>query len=566
MALEVLEELLQPLPVRKAPGADCVPSFLEIGHGYRPGRSSGLSVLFHLFALLLIVVSSTRFAYVHAAEVVRPRFEPMKIDPLFLPTFGGGSQGAGLEGGGSGTRSEASSGLRARSHRGFAYPGTQPLVSAPPMAKLGIQTILQPNLKNPLVLHQNFPLPNLAIAPPPAPADPPKLVMKIESGRIAIRQIQKTIKAPTIKLPSASTSSMPELASTEPVMPQAPPPTPVPAPARVSKVPVSSRGQQGLLVLNAIPPPPDTLAKVPLGEARSMFAVAPGDTTAITDPSAGTKSGGSLSKASGNGTPSDNPSGDAIADLATGDGRASISKGSGKGSGSKYGSGEGSGVNPVSNGSGSGRGSTAGAGTGGGSTIALGSGGGAGNSPGGGGFSGISIRGGNYGNGNASIQPNFTRRMQTSYAMTITSTASSGGGLPDVGVFQNQKVYTVYLDMRDGDNDSAPSWTLQYAALQPKDPSAIRIVGVPTPPYATLKQVPELPAELSAACSRKLLIVSGILNTKGKLEELSIKKTPDPRVNELVTEALANWTFHASQIEGNPVALKIVLGIRLAER
>jgi hypothetical protein len=195
----------------------------------------------------------------------------------------------------------------------------------------------------------------------------------------------------------------------------------------------------------------------------------------------------------------------------------------------------------------------------------LGSGGGAGNSPGGGGFSGISIRGGNYGNGNASIRTNVTRRMQTSYAMTITSTASSGGGLPDFGVFQNQKVYTVYLDMRDSDNDSAPSWTLQYAALQPADPSAIRIVGVPTPPYATLKQVPEVTAELSAGCARKLIVVSGILNTMGKLEDLSIKKTPDSRVNGLVTEALANWTFQPSQIEGNPVALKILMGIRLSE-
>ena len=39
--------------------------------------------------------------------------------------------------------------------------------------------------------------------------------------------------------------------------------------------------------------------------------------------------------------------------------------------------------------------------------------------------------------------------------MTITSTASSGGGLPDVGVFRNEKVYTVYLDMQAGDGDRA---------------------------------------------------------------------------------------------------------------
>src|ERR1700739_297232 len=84
--------------------------------------------------------------------------------------------------------------------------------------------------------------------------------------------------------------------------------------------------------------------------------------------------------------------------------------------------------------------------------------------------------------------------------MTVTSTASSGGGLPDFGVFQNQKVYTVYLDMRVSDEDTTPSWTLQYAVLQPPvDPAngglSVHITGIPTPPYATLKQVPELSPE-----------------------------------------------------------------------
>jgi hypothetical protein len=147
--------------------------------------------------------------------------------------------------------------------------------------------------------------------------------------------------------------------------------------------------------------------------------------------------------------------------------------------------------------------------------------------------------------------------------MTITSTASSGGGLPDFGVFHNQKVYTVYLDMRASDDDSAPSWTLQYAVLQPSDPNAIRIIGVPTPPYAALKQVPELTPELAGSCAGKLIVVAGLLNTDGKFEHLSVKKTPDPRINTLVTEALGNWTFQPSQIEGNPVPLKVMLGIRL---
>ena len=51
--------------------------------------------------------------------------------------------------------------------------------------------------------------------------------------------------------------------------------------------------------------------------------------------------------------------------------------------------------------------------------------------------------------------------------MTIVSTAASGGGLPDLGVFEREKVYTVYLDMKANDEDPAASWILQYAVLQP---------------------------------------------------------------------------------------------------
>lgn len=561
MDVEVLEELLQPLAEPELiTRADRIPSFLEVGYGYRPGSSSGISVVFHLLIPLLVVLWSTRSPYMHAAEVVPPRFQPLRIDRLYLPALGGGSEGDGAKGGGSGTPKPASTGLRARSHLGFAYPGRQPLVSAPPMAKLGIQTILRPNLKNAPKLQQVFPLPNLAIAPT-MPPEPEKSAIKIKSGRLATPPVTEALRAPKLKLETGATSKMPELAST-PVMPQGPPPKPTPPPAHTSDVPVSTRAKDGLLVVNAIPPPPDVLAKVPAGEAGSLFAVAPADSTVIADPAAGTKSGGT-SKASGNGAPSDNPTGDAIAESATGGGTAFGHGGEGTGSGSKYGSGKGSGVNTVSEGSGTGRGTTGGAGTGSNAGTALGSGGGAGSSPGAGGFPGISVRGGNYGNGATGIHTNVINRRQTSYAVTITSTPTSGGGLQDFGVFQNQKVYTVYLDMRANDDDSAPSWTLQYAVLRPTDHSVILNAGVPTPPYATLKQLPELTPELAAACTRKLIIVSGILTTEGKLEQMSVKKTPDSRINTLLTEALANWIFQPSQIEGNPVPLKVLLGIRL---
>ena len=59
---------------------------------------------------------------------------------------------------------------------------------------------------------------------------------------------------------------------------------------------------------------------------------------------------------------------------------------------------------------------------------------------------------------------------------------------------------------------------------------------------------------------------AGILTADGKLEQLSVKKSPDPQVHSVVTDALSNWTFQPSQVDGKPVALKIMMGIRLIAR
>jgi len=45
-----------------------------------------------------------------------------------------------------------------------------------------------------------------------------------------------------------------------------------------------------------------------------------------------------------------------------------------------------------------------------------------------------------------------------------------------------------------------------------------------------------------------------------------VKKTPDPQVNSVVTDALSNWTFQPSMVDGNQVALKAMMGIRLVAR
>jgi len=150
--------------------------------------------------------------------------------------------------------------------------------------------------------------------------------------------------------------------------------------------------------------------------------------------------------------------------------------------------------------------------------------------------------------------------------MTIESTPGSGG-LPDFGIFRNEKVYTVYLDMRsDADDYTTPSWTLEYAVLQPAaspGDTPARITGTPTPPYAVLKEVPQFAPDLVNRMAHPIIVASAILDTGGKLEDVSVKQSSEDSLIGPLVEALKNWVFEPAKINGQPVALKVLLGIRL---
>jgi hypothetical protein len=571
-ALIALLESVAP-PVKRPPPAPL--SFTEIGHGYPTQRSLLVSVLSHVLVLAALAYYG-RLAFLHPVDISPNTSVTTALlqKPFYLPVLGGGSEGEGKKGGGSGSDADLSSGVRARSKRGFAYPGAQPLVSDPPQATLGIQTILQPELKNPTRLHTFIPLPNIARPAAVEVPEPPKQVLKVIAGEVRLKpSTDAPVAAPKITLPVATTSQPPTLDASQPIMPALLPTKP-PVPS-VAEIPTTSvpRDQKGLLVLNAIAPPADVPTKIPQAESRSLFAVTPQEATVIAEPGAGSKSGNTPSKATGVGTPADVASGDALADAPAG-GSSRNAGGSGTGSGGKYGTSSGSGLSVSGDGTATGRGTSAAIGIGAGVGKTPGSGTGGGSAAGTGGFPGMTIAGGRYGNDGSGahgggVGASVESRRPSSYNMTITSTASSGGGLQDFGVFENQKVYTVYLDMRSSDEDTAPSWTLQYAVEQPSaadvasgNPS--RIKGTPTPPYAMLKEIPELSHELAAKYGHRLIVISAIMNTTGKLEQISVKQTPDAQLNAAFTEALTNWNFQPSAIDGKAVALKVLFGIRLA--
>ncbi|MGH9502763.1 MAG: hypothetical protein ACRD20_07935 [Terriglobales bacterium] len=144
---------------------------------------------------------------------------------------------------------------------------------------------------------------------------------------------------------------------------------------------------------------------------------------------------------------------------------------------------------------------------------------------------------------------------QTAYGMTISPTAESGGGLPDLGVFANEKVYTVFLDMRENAGDLTPSWTFQYARLRSaadqKDPAPAP-EGM-SPPFPLTKEMPGLNSELIRKYLRNVIVVYAVMDKEGKLHNLAVKQTPDSRFTPPILAALSHWTFrHNSTASPSP--------------
>ena len=124
--------------------------------------------------------------------------------------------------------------------------------------------------------------------------------------------------------------------------------------------------------------------------------------------------------------------------------------------------------------------------------------------------------------------------------------------------------------MRRTNADPAPQWIFEFAVLQEtsvqpnaaKPPAARqdRLVL----PFPIVKQQPALPADVVRKHLRQLVAVYGIINTDGKMEQISVKESPDAVLNEAVLAALAKWVFRPAQLDGKTVAVKVLLGIPLA--
>jgi hypothetical protein len=455
-----------------------------------------------------------------------------------------------------------SSPVPSRSSKGMTFPGPQPILSTPSNPTNERQTIIQPAKEKPKILQEFVPLPNMVkVAKPhlPLPAD-------LIGGKPDLPEFHPAAQAPV---------QPPRI-----VLPATPPPAPIrpaaEAPKRASGEkqveppklkPSQTLGadEQALVSLSPTPTLPQKAPQIPEGEARGQFAVS--STASLTPaPAPGSKIESPAP------VPAIGQTGAAAGDVA---GQVALGGGGlGSGAGADTGSGKGGTTAGAARGSGTG----AGIGTGSGPTSASGSG--AGSATGRGGLPGLTIQSRSYGGAGISVNNggggagggigvNVERSPiklppQTAYGMTISSTADSGGGLPDLGVFAHEKVYTVFLDMRSMSSDHNPSWTLQYARLRSavENDAGSSSEGI-TPPFPLAKELPRLNSELIRTYLRNVIVVFAVIDTEGKLQRLSVLQTPDGRFNPPILAALTRWRFQPAQRHGQPVALKVLIGIPL---
>ena len=553
-------------------------TFPEVSHGYLPARGLFLSAVAHELVIVVIFLFSFALSRTHlpASRVFNGTIKLSDAKGvIYLPVLGGGGEGSGHKGGSTGVSSKESSPAPSRSSKGIAFPGPQPILSNPPDPTNQRQTIIQPAREKPKVLQEFVPLPNMVkVAKPhlPLPSD-------LVNGRPELPEFHPAVQAPV----EPARIALPATPPPAPIRPAAEAPKRAAgekeiAPPKLMPLQTPGADEQALVSLSPTPTLPEQAPRVPEGEARGQFAVSP-SASLTPSPAPGSKiEGAAPAPAIGQtGAAVGNAAGQVALGSGTGTGSATTGGGGGlgTGTGAETGSGKGGTATGPAHGSGIG----AGIGTGPGPTSASGSG--AGSAIGKGGLPGLTIQGRSYGGagitvnsggagGNGGISVDVQRAPiklppQTAYGMTIASTAESGGGLPDLGIFANEKVYTVFLDMRETDSDRTPSWTLQYARLrsaaEKADPNPPR-EGI-SPPFPLTKELPQLNSELIRKYLRNVIVVYALMDKEGKLHNLGVKQTPDARFTPPILAALSHFTFQPAQLNGQPVALKVLIGIPL---
>lgn len=594
-----------------------VPTFATFKFGYVPARGLLYSSIGHELALLALFL-----VFTYGLPALRPQkllVQPNSQDHLvYLPEIGGGSEGQKSPAS-SQSAPQSPSAAPARASKGFAYPAPQAILSDPPNPTNAFQTVQRPLLVHPEPIRKLVPLPNIVqYAETRLPADliaPKAAVPKLSQTPkpIRVKQDSLTHRDAKFKVPVADApqllakTEMPKLPAAEEPLPEAPKTEPQPkqedqlrevekpspkpmkvtaekraekpekemappSPAQVARMEMHGKAKEPLLTLSPMPLPQGANVKIPDGEARGRFALAPGGTLNPNTLNPG-KVKGPISTSPGTGQDSQtaaNAATETASATGVGDGH-NRTPGGGSSNASKS-TGTGAGGNATDNpnvngaggtGNGHGRGAE-GKGAGKSGKQGTGTGSGAGSGSGTGSFPGITIQGGEDSTEAAKNNPPaFTIEPQSSYGMTVVSTASSGGGLEDFGVFADERIFTVYIPMKRSPEDEDPTWTLQYGLLNSDasmSASSDQQVQAPSP---VMRDWPQIPPVLEKKYANRQVVIYAVVDKEGKVSQVAVKKTPDARVSAPIAQALAKWIFRPAQFNGQPTAVKVLIGIPL---
>jgi hypothetical protein len=82
-------------------------------------------------------------------------------------------------------------------------------------------------------------------------------------------------------------------------------------------------------------------------------------------------------------------------------------------------------------------------------------------------------------------------------------------------------------------------------------------------PFPTFKVTPAMPAEAVRKHLGQMVIAYGIVNIQGKMEQITVKQSPNALLAQPVLEALHQWIFRPARLNGEPVPVKLLMGIPL---
>lgn len=504
-----------------------------------PARGMGFSLLLHASAFLALI-ALLPLINVPLVREIKPKRQELEFNnarlSFTLPALD--SQTLSSPATRRNKPARRTDALASVGRTGLLFTGPQAIVSSPPQPDNFVQTVVQPDLAirakmNTLILSPNI----LQVSAPPAPllVQPPvvELLAKTNHGNRIPVPAQPPEAAPVarLNLPLAGDLSSDTAARLVKAQTAAPMLAEQPPSAPSGTGPGSGTDSRNLLVLNAMPMQTPTL-RIPEGELAGKFVVS-------SDLKAATSSG----NVPGDARAAELPVGTTGGNPATGEKKSASDPGSGNAeTGTTPAEGRPTAPGPPAHNSGE-RAATNGSGE-------------AERGP----FAGAGVSVATTPPESAvNSSPPRAAIPHVAYGMTIVATGSAGGGLKDYGIFKNEIVYTVYIEMSEPGHPR-PSWTLQYASATSPSPAYSTMV----PPFPIVREYPRLPREASARNLGRTLVVAGVITPEGKLDSLRVVQSPNPLLIQPLLNCLAQWTFQPAESNGKKVAARFALGIPLS--